>query len=84
LTAVDRRHSVSRMAKHEVGLDVNRLVTVGNVDVEIPVKADGKALGRLRISKGGVDWTPARKQKPYRMSWEQFSKLMQDGGKLRS
>ena len=72
-----------RVAKHEVGLDVNRLVTVGNVDVEIPVKADGKTLGRLRISKGGVDWTPARHQKPYRMSWEQFARVMANEGRLR-
>jgi hypothetical protein len=71
------------MAKHEVGLDVKMLVAVGNVDVEIPVKADGRALGRLRISKGGVDWTPARKQKPYRMTWEQFARVMSDEGKLR-
>jgi hypothetical protein len=71
------------MAKHEVGLDVKMLVAVGNVDVEIPVKADGRALGRLRISKGGVDWTPARKQKPYRMTWEQFARVMSDEGRLR-
>jgi len=71
------------MAKHEVGLDVKMLVAVGNVDVEIPVKADGRALGRLRISKGGVDWTPARKQKPYRMTWEQFARVMSEEGKLR-
>jgi hypothetical protein len=71
------------MAKHEVGLDVNRLVTVGNVDVEIPVKADGKTLGRLRISKGGVDWKPARKQRPYRMTWERFAAVMEAEGRLR-
>ena len=62
---------------------MNRLVTVGNVDVEIPVKADGKAHGRLRISKGGVDWTPARKRTPIRMSWEQFARVMADEGKLK-
>jgi hypothetical protein len=71
------------MAKHEVGLDVNRLVTVKNVDVEIPVKADGKALGRLRISRGGVDWTPGRHQRPRTMTWEKFAAIMEEQGRLK-
>jgi hypothetical protein len=71
------------MAKHEVGLDVNRLVTVKNVDVEIPVRADGKVLGRLRISRGGVDWTPGRRQKARTMTWERFASVMEAEGRLK-
>jgi hypothetical protein len=71
------------MPKHEVGLDVNRLVTVGNVDVEIPVKAGGKALGRLRISRGGVDWTPAKHQKARTMTWERFAAVMEEQGRVK-
>lgn len=69
------------MATHEVQLKIAHPVSVGNVDVEIPVKRDGKPLGRLKISKGGIDWIPSPKSKSgYRLDWAEFDTAMQEKG----
>jgi len=51
--------------------------TVNNTDVEISVWSNSKKLGRLKISKGTIDWMPAHNSKThYKMSWERFDKFM--------
>ena len=70
------------MAKHDVGLLVAHDIPIGNKDVELVVKVDAKPLGRIRISRGSVDWIPSPNQKAgYRLSWSSFAALMQDNGK---
>jgi hypothetical protein len=69
------------MATHEVQLKLNQRITVENVDATFPIWSDDKRLGRLRVSKGSVDWQPARGQMVYRLSWEKFSDLMVDYGR---
>lgn len=69
------------MPQHEVELKIAHAVQVGNVDLEIPVKRDGKPLGRLKISRGSVDWIPSPKAKAgYRLNWTDFADLMETRG----
>ena len=68
------------MAKHEVGLEIAHTTALGRVDIKIPVRANGRYLGSLNISKGGIDWVVARTAKfgRYSLRWEAFDALMQD------
>ena len=58
------------MAEHTVEFRTPEL-DVPKVDVFFRVKRDGRAFGRLRISKGGVEWMQKNdKKKAFHMSWE--------------
>ncbi len=73
------------MPKHELTLRIEHAIPVGNVDLEIPVKVDGRPYGRLKISRGGVDWLPSPAQKAsYALSWEQLAELMQAQGRKKN
>jgi hypothetical protein len=69
------------MAKHKVKLKLNQGIEIENVDASFPVWSDDDFLERLRVSKGSVDWQPARGQMVYRLSWERFAELMVDNGR---
>jgi hypothetical protein len=69
------------MAKHKVTLKLNQGIEIENVDASFPVWSDDDFLGRLRVSKGSVDWQPAHGQMVYRLSWERFADLMVDKGR---
>jgi hypothetical protein len=70
------------MAKHDVELWIDHPINIGNRDVQFPVAADGKAYGRVQISKGGIDWMPAKKQKAgYWLTWQEFADLMAEHGR---
>ena len=57
-------------------------VTVHNADVDVLVRSNGRKLGTVRISKGTIDWMPARNSKThYKMSWERFHDLMVENGR---
>jgi hypothetical protein len=63
-------------------LRVSRAMEVVNADAEIEVRrTDGDLMGRLLVSKGSIDWVPANKQLPYRMTWTKFSQLMEEHGR---
>ena len=70
------------MAKHEVALKISHEVPIAGKDVEFPVKADGASLGRVRVSRGGIDWYPRRAQKGgYALTWEDFAAIMESNGR---
>lgn len=70
------------MAKHEVKLRIEHAVPVGNKDIEIPVRADDKPLGRLKVITGGVDWLPSpNSRRSFAMSWEQLAEVMESQGR---
>ena len=60
------------MAKHEVSLNITRPIPVGNVDIEVPVRRNGKAFGKVKISKGAIDWM---------QDWGEFAKFMAEYGR---
>jgi hypothetical protein len=49
-------------------------------DVEFQVKHDDAMLGRLRISKGNVEWVPKDYEYGYQMNWKEFGALMATNG----
>ena len=46
------------MPAHDVTMNLSHPITVKNVDVEFEVRSDGELMGKVQISKGGIDWTP--------------------------
>jgi hypothetical protein len=50
---------------------------LGPVDSVYEVFADGEKFGELRISRGGVDWWPARARHTDPLTSEQFATRME-------
>ena len=66
------------MAKHSVTFSVYE-GSIMNRNVVFKVSQDGRKLGDLYVSKGGVDWRPKSKQFPHHaFSWESFVKLFEN------
>ena len=65
------------MPAHDVTMNLSHPITVKNVDVEFEVRSDGELMGKVQISKGGIDWTPF-KSHPRTATWEQLRCV--DGG----
>ncbi|MBF6216416.1 hypothetical protein IU436_29510 [Nocardia farcinica] len=62
------------MADHEVRLSTKGLAVKG-IDLSFDVKIDGKVLGTLLVSEGGLDWRPkhARRRNPIQIGWAEFA-----------
>ena len=71
------------MATHQVKLALNtNMVEVANKDVEIAVRRNGQRLGTVLISRGNIEWRPAKKSiKKYRFTWAKFADRMEYEGK---
>ena len=63
------------MPTHQINLKIPKAIEVVNKDIEVVVYEDDKRLGTLRISKGSIDWTPAKGQARH-MRWSAFAELM--------
>ena len=52
---------------------------IGKKDAVFEIRKRGGILGRLKISRGGIEWTPKWKQGAGTVSknWNDFDKLMQ-------
>jgi hypothetical protein len=61
------------MAEHRVTVTRTPAYDVGYADIEFEIFGDEEKLGKLHLSRGGVDWWPrdAKKNK-VEMTWEQF------------
>jgi len=69
------------MAEHTVEFKTPAL-DVPKVDVLFRVKRGGHAFGRLRISKGGVEWMQKNdSKKAFHMGWERLDRNFVDYGK---
>ena len=67
------------MAKHTIDFDIPAQ-SMGNVDITCHPRSNGRKLGTLRLSKGTVDWTPAKKSVNFRrFTWERFRDLLEKG-----
>jgi hypothetical protein len=64
------------MATHDVTMNLSHPITVMNVDVEFEVRSDGELMGKVQISRGGIDWMPF-KSHPRAATWEQFAAWME-------
>jgi len=69
------------LASHDVSLLIPKNLVLAK-DVRFRVKSNGSKLGDLLVSKGNIEWVPARKSaKKLRLPWEKFDQLMRDEGK---
>jgi hypothetical protein len=67
---------------HQVKLQINAAVEIAHKDVEITIRDQGATLGTLLVSKGNIEWRPAKKSvKKHRFSWRKFAEMMQSRGK---
>ena len=69
------------MAVHEVKLLVSSSTYVVNADIELEVKSDGKKLGTLEVSKGGVAWKPKHAHKSKHMDWKPIADFIEQNGR---
>ena len=68
------------MAEHTVRLKTPAL-EVGKMDVVFTVRQDGQLHGRLKISRGGVEWMQrSDSKKAFHMSWKKFDRVFCDQG----
>ena len=68
------------MPAHDIDVTIPAQ-TVLNKDMEISVRADGRLFGRVRVSRGSIDWLPANSPVSRRMSWEKFAEVMDEKGR---
>lgn len=75
------------MAEHNVTLEIPNEIEVGNVDLKIRVRRDGKLFGKLTISRGTIDWKPvnakAGKKGETQLSWVDFDAAMKEANRNR-
>jgi hypothetical protein len=71
------------VAKHDISLEIPHGITVVNKDIEVTVREDGRILGRVRISKGSIDWVAANRQTVKYLPWSRFADLMDAEGRDR-
>jgi hypothetical protein len=64
------------MPSHTVKLKVAHAVDVGNVDVEFEVRKGNGLLGRVKVSKGGIDWIPSNARNARKATWQEFADWM--------
>jgi hypothetical protein len=68
------------MAKHQITLKIPHGITVANTDIEVFVREDGEILGRVRISRGSIDWMPRMGRRAKTMRWRRFAETMEERG----
>jgi hypothetical protein len=54
---------------------------VGQSDIEFIIRGDHELLGRVLVSRGAIEWVPARKQHRFRLRWERFADVMEECGR---
>lgn len=66
---------------HEVQLEEARALEIGKVDVVFKISGDANVLGRLKVSKGRLEWMPGGKKKYAReISWDNLTKVFKENG----
>lgn len=81
----DNGHTAGRgqgcgLAQHKILTKVPSHEIV-NSDLVVEVRADDERLGELLVSRGTIDWRPARSQFVYKLAWHRFDELMQQHGR---
>ena len=68
------------MPQHKVQYEIPA-GTVLNKDAEFSIWGDGQLVGRLRISRGSIDWYPAKNTvNVFALRWERFDEIMRQYG----
>lgn len=64
------------MSTTKISMNIEHPIEVGNVDVVFYVRRGNALLGKLHLSKGGMDWWPKSARSPRRTNWETFDSWM--------
>lgn len=51
---------------------------LGKADIDFLISANGKAFGKLEVSKGAIVWYPKDRTWGHKASWARFDQLMQE------
>jgi len=65
------------MPRHRIEIQQPPRIVIHS-DVSFVLFSDEDRLGELTISKGTIDWKPARRRRPISFSWEGFAQLMEN------
>jgi len=68
------------MPNHEISMTIPSKLVM-NQDVEFEIHSDSSKLGILKVSKGTIEWVPAKHQYGYHCTWENFNTMMITNGK---
>lgn len=63
------------MARHNVYFELPSR-ELGKVDARFTIYQNDQKLGVITISKGALEYYPASKQKPIKLHWTQFDRLL--------
>lgn len=67
----------SKPRRHYVYMSHSKWVEIENADILFHVYRKERKLGRLMISRGGIEWMPkSRSKRGRRVSWEHFIELI--------
>lgn len=65
------------MAKHNVHINLP-WSEIGKTDVEFQIYQNGEKFGKIKISKGAIEWFPKNAKKPYKIGWSAFDRMIKD------
>ena len=71
------------MPRHEVTLTADGL-SINRTPLEIRVLSDGRVLGQLLLSRGGIQWKPPRARHGRNVTWERLAELMDQETSIRA
>ena len=65
------------MAEHYLEFNIPQWVEIQSKDLFVKVYSDGKLFGTLKVSKGSIDWSPAKstRKKPHVIFWNEFDQF---------
>lgn len=63
------------MAKHNVHINLPWR-EIGKADVEFQILKDSEIFGKIKISKGDIEWYSKNAKRPYKISWTNFDKMI--------
>ena len=63
------------MAKHDIALNLPSL-ELGKSEASFSISRNGETFGTITISKGNLEWYPAKAKHSHKMSWGQFDKII--------
>jgi hypothetical protein len=71
---IDQKKRV-KVANHSIKLELPKAPIV-NRDAVFRVRAAGRLLGTLTVSRGNLEWYSNKCKIPTRLNWERFDRLM--------
>lgn len=65
------------MPEHKIYFDLPER-ELGKVDANFYIYQDGKKLGQITLSKGGMDYYPNKRKRPIKINWSQLDAMIKE------